>query len=352
MFAAQITINAAVNRNKTDSLFLFQTGEKIFRQKPDSAGIKPACIDCHYVVFPDTFSLNPAAFEITFSASKLTAEEFTELITDPLGSDRLMDAHQHFIFSKEELGALQFYLTHLKTNVVKKRTKPGFFPVLFAVGILFLIFAVYDYFRSVNLLHPKVRHILFFSGLCICTWVTVAQARLLGNSLNYEPDQPIRFSHLVHAGENKLDCKFCHASAEHAAIAGIPSTRQCYFCHFQIREGSRAGEFELKKVLAAWEQTKPIEWLRVCNLPDHVKFDHSAHVKTAKLECIACHGQVEMKHRIKQETSMTMNWCLDCHNKSYINLKKSGFYINMSIVQADSVLFSDIGGRDCFTCHF
>lgn len=352
MILVKTSTGAEITVNQKDSIILLKTGEKLFRQKPDSLQLQLACIHCHYLVVPDTFSLNPAANELIATAQNLTSSEFTELITDPLGSDRLMDAHQYSNLNAEELQALQFYLSVMQAKTTKERTCPDVNSILFLAGLLFLILTIIEYSRRKNLVNKTVRRIVFATGLTLCGWVTIAEARLIGNSLNYEPDQPIRFSHLVHAGENKLDCKFCHASAEHAAIAGIPSTRQCYFCHFQIREGSLAGEFELKKVLTAWELKKPIEWTRVCNLPDHVKFDHSAHVKSANIECKFCHGQVEIKHRIKQENSMTMKWCLDCHNRSYINLIKSEYYINISPVYSDSVLFSKIGGNDCITCHF
>jgi predicted CXXCH cytochrome family protein len=125
------------------------------------------------------------------------------------------------------------------------------------------------------------------------------------------PDQPINFFHSVHVGERKIECAYCHRTAETAAFAGMPSTQLCISCHRVVAPTYP----EIWKLRSYWELGEAIPWERVNNLPDHAYFSHEAHLAGGKLDCTPCHGQVETMERVRQTAPLTMGWCLDCHRK-------------------------------------
>ena len=127
-----------------------------------------------------------------------------------------------------------------------------------------------------------------------------------GEALHHE--QPIPFSHRLHVGEVGIDCRYCHSDAEVAPGAGMPSTETCMSCHSQVWRSSEV----LQPVRDSWNNDTPIHWTRVHDLPDYVRFDHSAHVNNG-VGCEACHGQVEAMDGARQTVSLNMSWCLDCH---------------------------------------
>lgn len=126
----------------------------------------------------------------------------------------------------------------------------------------------------------------------------------------YAPEQPIKYSHAVHAGSLKIPCQYCHYAAERGRYAGIPPAGICLNCHRQVLPDHP----EVQKVRAAVDQGKPIQWVRIHQLPDHVYFNHSIHV-AAELTCQTCHGPVESTARVSQFAPLTMGWCLDCHRR-------------------------------------
>ena len=133
----------------------------------------------------------------------------------------------------------------------------------------------------------------------------------VSNQQGYMPEQPIAFSHAVHAGHYEIDCQYCHVGAERSRHAGVPASSVCMNCHTRVKTESP----EIQKVAAAVQAGKPIEWVRVHRLPDHAFFSHANHV-TAGLKCQTCHGPVEQMVRVEQVEPMTMGWCLDCHRKT------------------------------------
>jgi hypothetical protein len=135
------------------------------------------------------------------------------------------------------------------------------------------------------------------------------------------PDQPIAFSHKMHAGDNGIHCLFCHRAAKKSALAGIPAVAECRACHLYIARDAP----EIKKLMVSWEKREPIPWVRVYGVPDHVYFPHMMHIR-AGLDCNTCHGDVAAMERITRSVTLKMGWCLECHR-----LK------NASI--------------DCWTCH-
>lgn len=133
----------------------------------------------------------------------------------------------------------------------------------------------------------------------------------VNNQQGYMPEQPIAFSHAVHAGHNEMDCQYCHTGAEKSRHAGVPPSSVCMNCHTHVKTDSP----EIQKLAESVKSGKPIEWVRVHRLPDHAWFNHANHV-TAGLKCQTCHGPVEQMVRVEQVETMTMGWCLDCHRKT------------------------------------
>src|SRR4051812_21717773 len=128
------------------------------------------------------------------------------------------------------------------------------------------------------------------------------------NRVGFAPDQPVLFSHRHHAGELRIDCRFCHATVETSAFAGLPTTQTCLNCHSQIF----ADTAMLQPVLQSAASGRPLEWTRVTRLPDHVYFNHGIHV-TKGVACTACHGELGRMALTAKAEPLDMRWCLDCH---------------------------------------
>lgn len=139
---------------------------------------------------------------------------------------------------------------------------------------------------------------------------------LLSGAAAPGPAQPIKFSHKIHAGDAKIGCTSCHAYAERAAVAGIPSMQRCQGCHKFVREDPEHPQIneELKPILKILKEGTAIEWVRVHRVPDHVFFTHERHVR-AGLKCQECHGEVQQMEVVRQVAPLTMGWCLQCHHQ-------------------------------------
>ena len=124
----------------------------------------------------------------------------------------------------------------------------------------------------------------------------------------YRPIQPIAFSHKLHAGDLKLDCRYCHSNVEISPNANVPPVQTCMNCHKIVRLDSP----KLEPVRESFKSNTPIEWVRVHNLPDYVYFNHSAHFN-AGVGCQSCHGNIPEMEVVQQKESLSMSWCLDCH---------------------------------------
>lgn len=130
--------------------------------------------------------------------------------------------------------------------------------------------------------------------------------------------QPVPFSHELHAGELRIDCRNCHTTVETSAFAGLPATETCLACHSQLLTAAPA----LQPVMASDARRVPLQWIRVTRLPDHVYFDHSIHVSKG-VSCISCHGEVGKMAVLTQREPLTMRWCLDCHRNPGPRLRSS-----------------------------
>ena len=126
--------------------------------------------------------------------------------------------------------------------------------------------------------------------------------------VGYRPDQPIDYSHKVHAGDLGMDCRYCHTTVEISSSANVPPTQTCMNCHTLVKPESE----KIAPLMASWQTGKPIEWVRVHMLPDYAYFDHSAHISVG-VGCISCHGNVAEMEKVMQVEPLSMSWCLDCH---------------------------------------
>ena len=145
--------------------------------------------------------------------------------------------------------------------------------------------------------------------LIAATWILAEINRSSWNTGAYvEREQPVQFSHKHHAGDDGIDCRYCHTSAETSNNAGIPPTQTCMNCHSQIWADSPY----LEPVRESWRTGKPIQWVKVHDLPDYVYFNHSIHVNKG-VGCSTCHGRVDQMPLTYQVASLHMEWCLECH---------------------------------------
>jgi hypothetical protein len=131
--------------------------------------------------------------------------------------------------------------------------------------------------------------------------------------------QPVLFSHRHHAGELHLDCRYCHATVETSAHAGMPATSTCLTCHSQIFTDTPM----LRPVIESAATGQSLAWTRVNALPDHVYFNHSIHVAKG-VGCTTCHGEVGEMPLMAKAAPLTMRWCLDCHRNPAPNLRPRG----------------------------
>jgi mono/diheme cytochrome c family protein len=202
----------------------------------------------------------------------------------------------------------------------------------------------------------------------------------LGRQQKYEPRQPIFFSHKVHPGTNQINCQYCHIGVYQGKQATIPTVNICMNCHMAINEykGEKLVDAEGKEVNGTaeiqklykyagfvpgqpWDATKakPIEWVRIHNLPDHVFFSHAQHVNAGRVQCQTCHGEVTSYNEMFQFAPLSMGWCLNCHRTTKVQFDNNGFYSmyekykeDIKNHRMDSVTVKDIGGAECQKCHY
>ena len=184
----------------------------------------------------------------------------------------------------------------------------------------------------------------------------------IGVQQGYQPTQPIAFSHQIHAGQYEIDCQYCHTGVRKAKSANIPSANNCMNCHTAIKTESP----EIAKIYKAidydpstgeyGDNTQPIEWVRVHNLPDLAYFNHSQHVKVGGLECQTCHGPIEEMDVVYQYSTLTMGWCINCHRETEVNTKDNEYYSKLVELHNEQskepMKVEDIGGLECSKCHY
>ncbi len=199
----------------------------------------------------------------------------------------------------------------------------------------------------------------------------------VGVDQGYQPVQPIHYSHKIHAGDNQIECKYCHSSARVSKHSGIPSLNVCMNCHKSIGEVAEttateeySKEFydgEIQKLYKAtgWDantqsytgKTEPVKWVRIHNLPDFAYFNHSQHVSVAGVECQTCHGPVEEMEIMYQHAPLTMGWCINCHRETNVKVADNKYYekIHKELSKkygVDQLTAAQMGGLECGKCHY
>ena len=221
----------------------------------------------------------------------------------------------------------------------------------------------------------------------MCGYWIVNGAIDLGRQQNYQPEQPIFYSHKVHAGVNQINCLYCHAGAEKSRQAMVPSPNICMNCHKQINEYTGKeklvnaegkeidGTAEIQKLYryAGWDASKkeyirdakgniisrPIAWTKIHNLPDHVYFNHSQHVKVGKVQCQRCHGPIQDMDEVYQFAPLSMGWCVNCHRQTQVQFADNKYYTifekyheEIKSGKRKDVTVQDAGGTECMKCHY
>ncbi|TKC07547.1 c-type cytochrome [Pedobacter frigoris] len=233
----------------------------------------------------------------------------------------------------------------------------------------------------------KNKKFVFFFILCVIVclgsfgWMGMWET---GVHTGYQPVQPIKFSHELHAGTNKIDCQYCHTGAFKSKNSTIPSMNVCMNCHKSVQATEKYdGEIspEIQKIYNAVgydpatmsydkSKEKPVEWVRVHNLPDFAYFNHSQHVvvgeeairKEKGLQpnepvCFACHGPVDTMEEIYQYSPLTMKWCVNCHKDTKLEVKGNAFYDKVieaheKIKKGEKITPAALGGLECGKCHY
>jgi mono/diheme cytochrome c family protein len=190
----------------------------------------------------------------------------------------------------------------------------------------------------------------------------------IGIQQDYAPEQPIKFSHKLHVGQNGISCNYCHTGAEKSRHANIPSLTVCMNCHKGVQSGPQYGKEEIAKIYAALDydpatqkygnNPKPVKWVRVHNLPDLAYFNHAQHVTVAGIECQTCHGPVEEMEVLKQHSPLTMGWCIDCHRNTEVKTEGNAYYTELheklkkQYGPEAKITVDKIGGLECARCHY
>ena len=162
--------------------------------------------------------------------------------------------------------------------------------------------------------------------------VTYFASRAERDSIGYAPEQPIKFSHKLHAGDMKIDCQYCHTGVEKSRHAMVPPVSTCMNCHTIARKDKP----EIQKLTAYYNEGKALHWKRIHKVPDFVYFNHSVHVNKG-IDCVNCHGDVKQMEVVSQVNSFAMASCLDCHRNAHAKLS------NIEGINK--------GPDNCWACH-
>lgn len=229
-----------------------------------------------------------------------------------------------------------------------------------------------DRLAGLKKLSKNKKFIFFIVLLCIIFLGSAGWKGMweTGVHTGYQPVQPIKFSHQLHAGVNKIDCQYCHSGAALSKNATIPSLNVCMNCHNYVTASEKYDgktSPEIMKIYAALDyneetkqygnNTKPVEWIRIHNLPDLAYFNHSQHVSVAGIECQKCHGPIQTMEEVYQYSPLTMKWCIDCHRQTEVNHKDNPYYDKLiaahdKLKKGEKVTAAVLGGLECAKCHY
>ncbi len=146
--------------------------------------------------------------------------------------------------------------------------------------------------------------------LCLLSFVGYNMIKI-GDNVGYAPEQPIPFSHKIHAGTNQIPCQYCHVNVDNGRAATVPAMNVCMNCHSVVKTESPY----IKKLTELYKEGKPFDWVKVHDLADHAYFNHMPHIKKG-VDCAVCHGDVANMDKIEQVKTLQMGFCIDCHKKN------------------------------------
>jgi cytochrome c553 len=351
-----VAIQTSLKWNKYNSHDV-RIGERIFHGFVPSATKTINCASCHNTASIDTFNWNPSAMDLALKFRDSTFASFKTVIMQPQG--RVMnEIHADLELNDEQIHQIKSYLSDLAIKgqepLKPLQTNRIIFIILFIVFLLaFIDFAITRKIKS-TIVHITL---VTVTMLFMIRYIVISAVGL-GRSENYQPDQPIKFSHKVHAGQNQTNCLYCHFNAERSKFAGIPPLNVCTNCHVIVKEGSRSGKFEIAKIYDALENKRAVKWVKIHNLPDHVYFNHAQHVVAGKLDCKVCHGDVASMDQVVQIKDLSMGWCVNCHRETGVQFDNK-FYGKYEQLHKDlregkisKVTVEQIGGTDCMKCHY
>jgi hypothetical protein len=333
-------------------------GERLFYGLAYPKDQSVNCAVCHNTSVTDTLNWNPDASEISNKYLHKSARDLSNVLLKPVGL-KMAQVHKNINLTPEDIVLVKAYMDKF-VNIGLRPNKPVITNLfLFILASIFFLFSIIDITISKILKRRWVNYgVLLVTGLFI-TYTLVINALALGRSIDYSPVQPVKFSHAVHAGQNGTDCIYCHSSATYSKSAGIPPVNVCMNCHLMVRNGTRSGVSEISKIISSYENQKPIEWIKVHNLPDHVFFSHAQHVNAGKTDCVECHGNVKEMNVIKQVSDLSMGWCINCHRTRNIDFHDNLFYSQykdltekMRKGEIKDVTEGMVGGTECMKCHY
>ena len=387
---------------------LFSFTFQVSAQSDGAAIFKANCTACHMIgggrlVGPDLGGVTERRTKEWLkkwinSSSELIASGDADAIA--IFEEYNKVAMTNFYFSDEDSEALYAYLENppieevavLAVNeiVVEEGMKDSTKMMIFALILLLLVFILTSVKNSLkeslgqktqtvsetlitqkNLFFSKIINKLFVGFFIAIVVLKFAFDAMMGVGVttNYQPEQPIAFSHKIHAGDNSIDCNYCHTSARTSKHSAIPSANVCMNCHANIVSGPTTGTAEIQKIYDAigydpdsrtyipgYEQ-KPIEWVRIHNLPDLAYFNHSQHVTVGQLECQDCHGAIEEMDVVKQSSPLTMGWCIECHRETEVKMEGNDYYTEMhekmkEKYAGEKITVEKMGGLECGKCHY
>lgn len=210
--------------------------------------------------------------------------------------------------------------------------------------------------RASNCLPPKLLVVAGLAGLLAVAGVWYYFTPKYGRT-GYRPEQPVSFSHALHAGQLGLDCRHCHSFVETAAHSNVPDTQACMRCHSQVQKDSPL----LAAVRASWENATALPWTQIHKTPDFVYYNHAAHVNRG-ISCVSCHGPVHRMEVVFHHQPQSMSWCLDCHRQPANQLRPREEVFNLDWQPAAGTTQQEIGRQlarawninpsaNCATCH-
>jgi len=389
-------------------IFSFLFSNTIFAQIDGEELYKTNCTACH--VMTDKRLVGPGLKGVTDKYSKdwlkkwiINSQEFIAS-----GDEKAIAIYEEynkqimpaFYFTDEEFDALFAYLENPPVEEIAEAvvasteqvsTSNKYLPIIILILILTISYILLilknklksslgeatesipqTFYNQYKLFISNKTNLVFTGIIAFVVISNFAYSTMMGIGVytQYQPEQPIAFSHELHSGINGVDCNYCHSSARHSKHSGIPSANVCMNCHTYINEGTdEEGTKEIAKIYEAvgfdpdsrtyieGYTQKPIEWVRIHNLPDHAYFNHSQHVVAGQIECQECHGPLQEMEEVYQYSELTMGWCIECHRESEVKMEGNEYYAKIHDELKEKYgkevfTVEEIGGLECAKCHY